>query len=215
MNLRTPAIAVIGIAVLATAAAGLAQQTTPSGPVPPPPPYPATAPTLPGASVPIIPPTSSPPPAAGRAPAPGASETPPPPQFTNLSGVWEVQEQPGGATTIYTHLRIQQNADGTITGYWERGKELLPFNGNFDGRQFKITVQGSKAPMTLAGYEDNFSDMVGLIDMGNGKPPIAFTASHRAKTEFFSNIGIGAGGLGAPIQAPGSGTQLPGAPPAP
>jgi hypothetical protein len=193
LNVRVVGLVIVAAAALATAAAGLAQQT-PTGPAPPPPPYPGLTP--PAANAPIVPP----PPSRGRARGtpkpsgqPEASSSPPPPQFTNLSGVWEVQAQPGGPSTVYTHLRMQQNADNSVTGYWERGKEKLPFNGNFDGRQFRITVQDGKAQETFAGYEDNFSDMVGLIDMGNGKPAVPFTASHRAKTDFLNNINIGPG----------------------
>jgi hypothetical protein len=180
------------VAVVAVSAGVVAQQATPSGPIPPPPPYPGYTP--PANSVPIV---RSTPAARGKAkPSSGATETPAPPQFTNLSGIWEVEAQPGGAQTLYTHLRLQQNADNTITGYWERGKQELPFNGNFDGRQFKLVVQDGKTQTTFAGYEDNFSDMVGLIDKGDGKP-VAFTASHRKKSDFLNGINIGPGIGGA------------------
>ncbi len=201
MNVRLIGIAVIAAAAIATAAAGLAQQS-PSGPVPPPPPYPGLTP--PPANAPIVRPTAAPRGRPTPKPSGKPTETPPPPQFTNLSGVWEIEAQPGGPQTIYTHLRLQQNADNTVTGYWQRGKQLLPFNGAFDGRQFKLTVQDGKTQETFAGYEDNFSDMVGLIDMGNGKPPIPFTASHRAKSEFFNGLNIGPG-IGSGIPQGGSG----------
>lgn len=202
MNLRTVGIVFFVCAALVTAAAGLAQQTQQQ--IPGAPGVAAPIMTLPPANQPIIQATAAPGGRRARArgtPAPSSqSTTPPPPQFTNLSGVWEIQEQPGGAQTVYTHLLVQQNADNTLTGYWERGKEKLPFNGAFDGRQFKITVQDGKKQATFAGYEDNFSDMVGLMDDGGGKQPIAFTGSHRKKVPFLSNIGVGPGiGPGQPI----------------
>lgn len=230
MNLRTAGIAFIVCVAAVTAAAGLAQQAplpvAPGGPLPGAPvpaqqvPVPG-APIVPGAAVapgapgvvvtmppenqPIVQPSAPPRGRGGRARGTAApadeSTTPPPPQFQNLSGVWEIQEQPGGAQTVYTHFLVQQNADNTLTGYWERGKEKLPFNGAFDGRQFKITVQDGKKTATFAGYEDNFSDMVGQMDDGDGKQPIAFTGSHRKKVPFLNNIGIGPGfgGAGQPI----------------
>jgi len=201
VNVRLIGIALIAAAAVATAAAGVAQQS-PSGPLPPPQPYPGR--TAPPANAPIVAPTSAQRGRPSPKPSGKATETPPPPQFTNLSGVWEIEEQPGGMQTIYSHLRMQQNADNTVTGYWLRGKQLLPFNGAFDGRQFKLVVQDGKTQATFAGYEDNFSDMIGLIDLGNGKPPIAFTASHRAKSEFFNGLNIGPG-IGGAIPQGGSG----------
>jgi hypothetical protein len=216
LNLRTIGISVIGLAAFVTASAGVAQQTL--GPVPPPPPSPIlqvtqqpapAAPiyTPPPPNAPIGRPAATQPPASGRirgTPRPGSSgETPGPPQFTNLSGVWEIQLQPGGPQTVYSHFLMQQNSDNTITGYWEHGKEKLPFNGTFDGRQFRLTVADGKLQETFAGYEDNFSDMVGLVDMGSGKQPVAFTASHRAKVQFLNGLNIGPGFPGASQAVPG------------
>jgi hypothetical protein len=218
LNVRTIGIAAVGLAALFTAAAGVAQQV-PGGPVPPAPPTPILEVSqAPGPAAPIYtaPPANTPigrslqtaPPAGRRirgSPKPEGSGTPGPPQFTNLSGVWEIQLQPGGAKTVYSHFLMQQNNDNTITGYWEHGKEKLPFNGTFDGRQFKLTVADGKVQETFAGYEDNFSDMVGLVDMGNGKAPVAFTASHRAKVPFLNTLNVGPGFPGT-----SSGQSLPG-----
>lgn len=214
MKLRLPSFALVFLAgSLLAASAGLAQPK-PSGPVPPPPPtpVPVLAPSITPVPVlaPSITPVPAPPSAAKRTPAPppNPKETPnkglpSPPAFTNLTGIWEVQLQPGGATTYYSHLQLQQNADNTIVGYWElQNKKKLPFNGTFDGKQFKFTVMDGKKHETFAGYEDGYSDMVGLADLGDGKSPVAFTAAHRAKQNFMNNLQIGvpgaAGGGGAP-----------------
>ena len=213
MNVRTIGIAVIGLAAFVTAAAGVAQQ--PLNPTPPAPPTPVplislppgpAAPiyTAPPANAPIGRPAPTQPPSGAKirgTPKPG--DTPGPPQFTNLSGVWEIQLQPGGPQTVYSHFLVQQNPDNTVTGFWEHGKEKLPMNGTFDGRQFRLTVADGKTQETFAGYEDNFSDMVGLVDMGTGKQPVAFTASHRARVEFLNGINVGPA-------LPGSGQPVPG-----
>lgn len=231
MKFRIVGVAVVLAAGLAGTAAGLAQ-VQPSGPVPPPPPTPivnpvptppggtipaTAAPTLAPNIVPTLPPPATPPPGErGRRRGEGApvsrssakpGATPAPPQFTNLNGVWEVQVQPG-ARTFYSHLYLKQNADNTLTGYWETDKkEKLPISGSFDGKQFKITAQDGKTQDTFAGYEDNFSDMVGLLEMADAKQPVAFTAAHRAKTGgFLNNLNIGVpSGLGGSSGGPGGG----------
>jgi hypothetical protein len=150
---------------------------------------------------------------AKRASAPAPTDTPnngkralpSPPSFANLTGIWEVAIQPGGALTLYSHLLLQQSADNSIAGYWElKNKKKLPLNGTFDGKQFKFTVSDGKKQETFAGYQDGFADMVGLADMGDGKKPLAFTAAHRAKQNFINNLQIGVPGA-AGGSAPGGG----------
>ena len=186
MNLRQIALAALAVLALggtAVAQAGpLGQSATP-------------APGTPTAA-----PVASPAPAASATPAPGrrgrrgapapspepsASETPEPPQFSTMDGVWEVQLQPlMTGKTIYSHLAITQKGD-QISGTWMRtDKDKVPFTGTFDGRLFKITTTDptGKITWTLAGYAENFSDMVGLLTTPDPKDKgTPFTASHRKK----------------------------------
>jgi hypothetical protein len=209
MNLRLAAFALVGAAAALGSAAGLAQ-TSPSGPVPPQPPTP----------VPVLAPSVTPAPltsaasnakraaakpAATDTPNSGTRSLPSPPAFANLTGIWEVAIQPGGALTLYSHLLLQQSPDNSIAGYWElQNKKKLPLNGTFDGKQFKFTVTDGKKQETFAGYQDGFADMVGLADMGDGKRPLAFTAAHRAKQKFLNNLQLGVPGA-AGGSAPGGG----------
>src|SRR5947209_1312296 len=151
--------------MLAVGGTAIAQPVGPSTPVPVP-----ARPTA--AATPA--PSTSPSPAPGRRgrrsatpePGPSASETPEPPQFSTMDGVWEVQVQPlNGARAIYSHLYVTQKGDA-LTGTWARtDKVRLPFTGTFDGRLFKLTAtdEAAKATVTLSGYAENFSDMVGLM----------------------------------------------------
>jgi hypothetical protein len=120
----------------------------------------------------------------GASPGPSPTETPEPPQFSTLDGVWEIALQPlTGARTIYSHLYVTQSGN-SLTGTWKRdGKTpALPFTGTFDGRLFKITVTDGSVTRLLSGYEENYSDMVGLLSDGDpqhqGTP---FTAAHRKR----------------------------------
>lgn len=205
MNPRTIAFAVLAVLALGTSAASLAQTAPGAVPPPAPPlpntnrtatpaltpaPSPSTAPS--GAVVPTSAPTATPAPAGKRgrkgneAPKPGASptETPPPPQFTTMDGVWEVQLQPlDGSRTKYSHLFITQKGND-LAGTWKRdAKTVLPFKGTFDGRLFKLTVTDGTKTLTMSGYAENFGDMVGLltIDGDTKTPGTPFTASHRKK----------------------------------
>lgn len=102
-----------------------------------------------------------------------------------MDGVWEMQMQPlTGARTVYSHLTITQKGEA-LTGTWARtDKDKVPFTGTFDGRLFKLTATSADAKntWTLAGYAENFSDMVGMLTTADpndrGTP---FTASHRKK----------------------------------
>jgi hypothetical protein len=202
LNVRQ--LALVGIAVLALGGTAVAQVAQPGPAVtPPPPPAPngnaATPGTLIGTPSPATAPPSlaataapaasgSPAPAGRRgrgrpasSPEPGASpsESPEPPQFQTMDGVWEVQLQPLGARTAYSHLTIVQKGD-TLTGTWNRSDKVkLPFTGTFDGRLFKLTFSGGQT-LTMSGYAENFGDMVGLLTTADPKDKgVPFTASHR------------------------------------
>ncbi len=209
MNLRQ--LALVGLTALAlggTAVAQVAQPGPATAVTPPPPPAPngnaATPGTLIGTPAPATTPsldvTIAPTPAAssapagrrGRRPAPAASpqpgaspsESPEPPQFQTMDGVWEVQLQPFGSyRAIYSHLSITQKGD-QLSGTWIRtDKDKLAFSGTFDGRLFKLSLKGSGTESyTMAGYAENFGDMVGLLTSADPKDRgVPFTASHRKK----------------------------------
>jgi hypothetical protein len=194
----------VGLAALAlggTAAAQVGQQA-PSTPPPPPPPNgsvatpgtligtPAPAGTAPALAIPSASPSPAPAGRRGRrnatpAPSPEASpsDTPEPPQFQTMDGVWEVQLQPPlTARAIYSHLYITQKGD-QLTGTWVRdNKTKVPFTGTFDGRLFKLNLTDGKSTWTMAGYAENFGDMVGLLTTADPKDKgTPFTAAHRKK----------------------------------
>jgi hypothetical protein len=207
LNLRQ--IALVGLAALAmggTAVVQVVAQTGPAAPTtPPPPPPPNGSVATPGTLIgpPVATPASLASPAASaspgpagrrgrRAPAPSPeaspSESPAPPQFSTMEGVWEVQLQPmtGSGRTVYSHLYVAQKAD-SLTGTWVRNNnEKVPFTGTFDGRLFKLTATDAKKNVvTLSGYAENFSDMVGLLITADPKDKgTPFTASHRKKDRF-------------------------------
>jgi hypothetical protein len=83
---------------------------------------------------------------------------------------------------VYSHLYVTQNGN-TLTGTWRRdAKTALPFTGTFDGRLFKLTVTDGTTTQLLSGYEENYSDMVGLFSDGDAKHQgTPFTAAHRKK----------------------------------
>jgi hypothetical protein len=194
------ALAVGGTAVAEAGQSGPSDQATP--PPPPPPngsvatpgtligtPVPATA--RPAAGPTITPAPSSSPARGGRGrgrgtpePSPGASDTPEPPQFSTMEGVWEVQLQPlsGNGRAVYSHLYVTQKGD-QLTGTWQReNNQKIPFTGTFDGRLFKLSSTDGKTAWTFAGYSENFSDMVGLLQTADPKDKgTPFTASHRKK----------------------------------
>lgn len=198
MNLRQLALA--GLAALAVGGTAVAQ-TGPSTQVTPPPVPPANGnQATPGVLLGTPAPSGSPAPRRGRrgTPAPSASpsDTPEPPQFSTMDGVWELQVQPltGGYKTIYSHLLVTQRGDD-LTGTWIReNNEKVPFTGTFDGRLFKLTATDvKKNTWTLAGYAENFSDMVGLvISAAPSDKGVPFTGSHRKK-ERLNDVGGGHG----------------------
>lgn len=212
MNVRQ--LVLVGLAALAlggAAAIQVGQAEAQSAPPTPPPPNSVATPVLFGTPVPAYsaPPTIAPitgpsatPGPAGRgrrrggeaSPSASPSETPEPPQFSTMDGVWELALQPlTGGGVVYSHLYVTQKGD-QLSGRWVRGNrgkhaklETSDFTGTFDGRLFKLTGTDSHASFTLAGYVENFSDMVGLLTaIPNGSPSgatpapgIPFTAGHR------------------------------------
>jgi hypothetical protein len=217
LNVRQ--LVLVGLAALAlggAAAIQVGQAQAQSAPPTPPPPNslptqgvlfgtPVPAYSAPPTLAPIAAPSSSAAPQGrgrrhGAAPSPSASpsETPEPPQFSTMDGVWELALQPlSGTGTVYSHLYITQKGD-QLSGRWVRGKpgkhstlDTSDFTGTFDGRLFKLTGTDVHATFTLAGYVENFSDMVGLLtairvgaDPGaTPGPGIPFTAGHRKATK--------------------------------
>jgi hypothetical protein len=109
-----------------------------------------------------------------------ASPTPTPtsPAFATLDGYWEVVKQTP-TTYTYSSFLLQQSGD-ELTGVWNDDGKKLPLSGNYDGRQFRLVAIGGAHDITLAGYVEGASDMVGIMDDGTtGDNPPAFTASHR------------------------------------
>jgi hypothetical protein len=216
LNLRQ--LALVGLAALALCGTAAAQQDqAPSSAVTPPPPPPpngnvATPGTLLGTPFPAA--TSTAPALTTASPAPSRrgrrrpeaspeaspSDTPEPPQFSTMDGVWEVAVQPlNGARTVYSHLYVTQQGED-LSGTWAHGNnEKTPFTGTFDGRLFKLTLKDAKSSWTMAGYAENFSDMVGLLTTANPKDTgTPFTADHRKKEKISPLTGEKTRGRNAP-----------------
>ena len=183
MNLRQIALAALAALALG---GGAVAQAAPVGQAAPATPVPAATPS-PGPAA-----STSPAPSGRRgrrapaaSPEPGASDTPEPPQFSTMDGVWELAVQPltGTGRTIYSHFYLTQSGEN-LTGTWVRdNNEKLPVTGTFDGRLFKLTANHPKqGVLTLSGYAENFSDMVGLMTSADPKDKgTPFTAAHRKK----------------------------------
>ncbi len=150
-------------------------------------------------------------------PAPEPSGTPTSPAFATLDGSWEVQLQYIDHTD-YSYLDITQNKDMTLQVNWRVGGKSYPFTGTYDGRTINLLVAGPKGNLTWAGYVEAASDMVGTVDLGDGKTDAsgnidktAFTAEHRpsSKNRFFKDEpnapkGGDRGGIPGPGGGPGS-----------
>lgn len=122
------------------------------------------------------------PPSAAPNPNASPTDTPEPPQFTTMDGVWEIEEQPlDKKQTIYSHLQLTQTG-GQITGFWlHDNNKKTPLTGTFDGRLFAFTTSDGKSTVTMSGYAENFSDLVGLLRVGDNANGTAFTGQHRKK----------------------------------
>jgi len=124
-------------------------------------------------------------PAASASPGnPEPSATPTSPAFATLDGTWEVQLQYIDHTE-YSYLTIVQGTAGTISGTWKlAGTTSYPFEGTYDGRVIRMTVKEPIGNVTMSGYVEGASDMVGIVDLSLGKrDPTAFTAEHRASSK--------------------------------
>jgi hypothetical protein len=200
----------VGLAAFAVGGTAIAQ-TGPAAPVTPPPSANATPGNLLGTPAPSASPASGRRGRRSSTPEPNASpsDTPEPPQFSTMDGVWEIQLQSlnGSYKTTYSHLLVAQKGDD-LSGTWIRANnDQLPFTGTFDGRLFKLTATDvKKNTWTLAGYAENFSDMVGLVISATpGDKGTPFTASHRKK-ERLNDAGANRKGGGKP---PGGGAKPP------
>ncbi len=119
-------------------------------------------------------------PAGSASPTPEPSATPTSPAFATLDGTWEMQLQFIDHTE-YSYLVIAQKEGGVITGVWRVNKHEWPFEGTYDGRLIRMLVKEGDDSVTLSGYVEGASDMVGTVDTGAAKgSPTAFTAEHRA-----------------------------------
>jgi len=95
-----------------------------------------------------------------------------------LDGYWEVVVQTP-SDNFYSRFDLHQSADA-LTGVWTRDGKKLPMEGTFGGRQFKLVAKNDEQTLTLTGYVENSSDMVGIVDDETKKTRTAFTASHHA-----------------------------------
>jgi len=161
---------------------------------PPPPPVPGVTPTasspasaIPsGAGIPSLAPSPQgrrghrSHPADTSTPTPEPSATPTSPAFATLDGTWELQLQYQDRTD-YSYLVVAQK-DTTISGVWRISKSVqYPFEGTYDGRLIRMLIKKPDGTVTMSGYVEGASDMVGVLDTGNGQAvPTAFTAEHRA-----------------------------------
>lgn len=163
--------------------AGAWAQVVPPNPVPTqtPPPNVPLNPVPPTAS-----PSPTPQPGRRRGARPSASATPKGPEptptptspaFASLDGTWEVQVQYSDHTT-YSYFDLVQTTN-TLSGDWRYQGKKDVLDGTYDGRLIKMVVKLPSGSVTLSGYVENSTDMVGLVDFNDGKTPVAFTAEHR------------------------------------
>lgn len=118
-------------------------------------------------------------PGATNSPEPAPSATPTSPAFSTLDGTWEVQLQYIDRTE-YSYLIVHQTGTSEVSGTWKVNGKEYPFDGNYDGRLIRLLVKEPAGNVTMSGYVEGASDMVGQVDLGNGKgDPTPFTAEHR------------------------------------
>jgi hypothetical protein len=169
---------------------------------PPPPPVPNGTPaplqSAPGATplpsnapIPSSSPSATPSPAprgrrhgssssAAPSAAPEPSATPTSPAFATLDGTWEFQLQYIDRTE-YSYLVIHQIGSSALSGAWRLHGKDFPFEGTYDGRLIRISVKEPTGTVTMSGYVEGASDMVGTVDFGVAKvDPTPYTAEHRA-----------------------------------
>jgi hypothetical protein len=109
---------------------------------------------------------------------PEATATPTSPAYASLDGTWEVQVQYTNRTD-YSYIALKQGDNGALTGQWKIDGKMYPLDGTYDGRLIHMVAKGPGGEVTLSGYVETASDMVGLVDYGSGKTQVAFTAEHR------------------------------------
>jgi hypothetical protein len=110
--------------------------------------------------------------------SPGATATPTSPAYATLDGTWEVQVQYTNRTD-YSYIALKQGDSGALTGQWKVDGKTFPLGGTYDGRLIRMVAKGPDGDVTLSGYVESATDMVGLVDYGTGKTQVAFTAEHR------------------------------------
>ncbi len=167
--------------------------------VPPPPPVPVRsaaatqAPTIAPAPTDVPSPSPSPAPRGRKGrpkpalpeatTAPEPSATPTSPAFATLDGTWEVQLQYIDRTE-YSYFTLVQAPTGALSGVWKVGGKTYPLDGTYDGRLIRIVVKEPTTDVTISGYVEGASDMVGTMDLMGGKTdPTAFTAEHRPSSK--------------------------------
>ena len=119
--------------------------------------------------------------------SPEPTATPTSPAFSTLDGTWELQLQYINRTE-YSYLTIAQQPTGTISGFWKVNGHDNPFEGTYDGRLIRMIVKEPTGNVTMSGYVEGASDMVGTVDLGKEQTQnVAFTAEHRGgnKTSIF------------------------------
>jgi hypothetical protein len=181
---RLPSLTLAAAGALALLAALAPAATVPAGAQPAIPS--ATAAPPPGPAPTLAAP--SPAPARGRrgraAASPGPSAEPSPtatptsPAYATLDGTWEVQIQYLDHTD-YEFLDLTQQSNGALGGTFRYDKKPYALEGSYDGRLIRMVAKEPGGDVTLSGYVEGATDMVGLIDFGTGKgQPVAFTAEH-------------------------------------
>jgi len=82
--------------------------------------------------------------------------------------------------TEYSYLVVAQKDGGALDGVWRIGSKEYPFEGTYDGRLIRMLVKMPQGDVTMSGYVEGGSDMVGIVDLTNGHTAAtAFTAEHR------------------------------------
>ena len=164
-------------AAAAPRAQALAQAT-------PPPPQAILPHALPTAT-PSLHPTGSPTPAP-----PVESETDK--NRVGITGVWEVQIQPDGGHTVYTHFKLTQTGTALIGEYLDTNGKHYPLAGSVDGKNVRIVVsKPDGTTVTFTAAVDGTTDMLGMMD--TPKNQIVFTAAYRPKYKWLDNIAPGTG----------------------
>ena len=172
------ALAALCAACAAAAPAQALAQATP-------PPAQAIQPETRPTATPALHPTGSPTPAP-----PTESETDK--NRVGITGVWEVQIQPDGGHTIYTHFKLNQTGTALTGEYLDANGKHFPLAGSVDGKNVRIVVsKPDGTAVTFTATVDGTTDMLGM--MQTPKRQIVFTAAYRPKYKWLDNIAPGTG----------------------